>query len=187
MEHSYVPTFWSTQQIWPRKELLRYKVMFDRAWNVQLGIKLLKFNYPTLTVMRGVEHTVLLFFNDVSKIPILHKMIAHHKAIYNIFVSDLYHKPHFIFELKPQDFLNRNIGIFSGNDTRMAVYFVGMHRDLRMWKVLQYSILSAEFSSMTTNSELSKDVRYIHNNKSWDRFYLLLKPIFPCLRVTWLE
>ena len=38
---------------------------------MQLGGGNLKVNDPKLTVMRGVEQTVLLFFNDVSKIPIV--------------------------------------------------------------------------------------------------------------------
>ena len=38
-------------------------VMFGGSLNVQLGGKLLKVHYPKLTVMRGFEHTVLLFFN----------------------------------------------------------------------------------------------------------------------------
>ena len=36
-------------------------VMFHGAYNVKLGEKLLKVHYPKLTVMRGVDHTVLLF------------------------------------------------------------------------------------------------------------------------------
>ena len=46
-------------------------VMFDGDSNVQLGGKLLKVNYSKLTVIRGVEHTGWLFFNDVSKIHIV--------------------------------------------------------------------------------------------------------------------
>ena len=46
-------------------------VMFDGASNVKLGGKLLKVHYPKLALMRGVEHTVSLFFNDVSNIPIV--------------------------------------------------------------------------------------------------------------------
>ena len=61
-------------------------IMFDGASNVQLGGKLLKVHYPKLTVMRGVEHTVSLFFNDVSKIPIVNQMISAHKMIYNFLV-----------------------------------------------------------------------------------------------------
>ena len=56
-------------------------IMFDGASNVQLGGKLLKVHYPKLTVMRGVEHTVSLFFNDVSKIPIVNQMISAQKMI----------------------------------------------------------------------------------------------------------
>ena len=37
--------------------------MFDGASNVQLGDELIKYNYPKLAVIRGVEHIVYLFFN----------------------------------------------------------------------------------------------------------------------------
>ena len=117
--------------------------MFDGASNVQLGGRLLKVQYPKLTVMRGVEHTVSLFFNDVSKTPIVNQMISAHKMIYNNFGSGIYHKPHSIFKSKSQELQNMNIGLFSGNETGMAGYFMGMHRDLRMRKVIQANILSA--------------------------------------------
>ena len=48
--------------------------------------------------MLWIEHTVLLFFNDVSKIPVVNKMITAHKAIYNLFGPGKYHKPHYIFK-----------------------------------------------------------------------------------------
>ena len=56
--------------------------MFDGDLNVQLRARLFKVNDAKLIVMRGVEHIVLLFFNDVSQIPIVHKTISSHKAIY---------------------------------------------------------------------------------------------------------
>ena len=77
--------------------------------------------------MRGVEHTVSLFFNDVSKIPVFNQMITAHKAIYKLFGSGIYHKPHSIFKSKLYEFHNRKIGLFSVNDTSMAGYFIGMH------------------------------------------------------------
>ena len=58
-------------------------VMFDVASNVQLSGELLKIHYPKVSVMHGIEHTVSLFFNDVSKIPVVNQMIITHKAIYN--------------------------------------------------------------------------------------------------------
>ena len=74
--------------------------MFDGASNVQLAGELLQIRYPKITVMCGVEHTVSLFLNDVSKIPVVNQMIRSHKAIYNLFGSGIYHKPHSIFKSK---------------------------------------------------------------------------------------
>ena len=110
---------------------------------MQLAGKLLRVHYPKLTVMCGVEHIVSLFFGDVSKIPIVNQIISAHKMIFNIFGSGIYHKTHYIFKSKSQEFCNRNIGLFSGNETRMAGYFMEMHRDLRMQKFLQATISSA--------------------------------------------
>ena len=45
------------KEIDPGKKLTNI-IMFDGAFNVQLGGKLLKVHYPNLKVMRGVEHTV---------------------------------------------------------------------------------------------------------------------------------
>ena len=112
--------------------------MFDEASNVKLAGRLLKLRYLKLTVMHGVENTVLLFFNDVSKITIVDQMISAHKMIYNIFGSGIYHKPDSILKSKSQEFHNRNIFIFSVNETIMSGYITGMHRDLHMRKVLQY-------------------------------------------------
>ena len=63
-------------------------VMFDGASNVQLAWRFLKVHYPKFTVMRGFDH-IVSFFNDVSKIPIVNKIISAHKMIYNIFGSGI--------------------------------------------------------------------------------------------------
>ena len=78
--------------------------MFDGDLNVQLGSILLKLHYPKLAFMCGIEHTVLLFFNYVSKIPILNQIMSSHKVIYNILGYGIYHKPHSIFKYKSQEF-----------------------------------------------------------------------------------
>ena len=64
---------------------------------------------------------------------------------------------------------------------------MGMHRDLRMWKFIQATISSVEFLSIPTTTKFTKSVKYIHDDKSWERCYLLLNIIFPCLRVPRLE
>ena len=84
--------------------------MFDRASNVQLDGELLKIHYTNISVMRGVEHTVSLFFNDVTKILVMNQMITDHKVIYNLFGSGIYHKPHYRFKSKSYKFHNTNIG-----------------------------------------------------------------------------
>ena len=161
--------------------------MFDGASYVQLGGTLLKVNYKNLTVMCGVEHTLSLFFNDVSKMPIVNQIISSHKMIYNIFGSGIYHKPHSIFKSKYQDFHNRKICLFSGNETRMAGFFMGMHRDLRMRNFLQAAISSTEFLIIPTTTKFTIAVKYIHDDKSWERCYVLLNTLFPCFRVLRLE
>ena len=79
--------------------------------------------------------------------------------IYNIFGSGIYIS-------KYKEFHNRNIGLFSVNETRIAGYFIVMDIDLRMRKVLQATILSTELISIPTNTKFVKTVRYIRDNKS---------------------
>ena len=55
--------------------------MFDGASNIKLGGDLLKNHYPKLTVMCEVEHIVSIFFDDVSKIPIVNHIIKYHKTV----------------------------------------------------------------------------------------------------------
>ena len=103
MEQSFVIIFESYNRIDPGKKLIDI-VIFDGASNAELGGRLLKVHYPKLTLMHGVEHTVSLFFNDVSMIPTVNQMISYHKIIYNIFGSSIYHKPHSIFKSNSKSF-----------------------------------------------------------------------------------
>ena len=73
-------------------------VMFDRASNIQLGGKLIKFHYPMLTVMRVAEQKESLFFNDAYKMTIVNQRIKYHEEIYNLFGSGIYKKPRSIFK-----------------------------------------------------------------------------------------
>ena len=82
-------------------------------------------------------------------------MTTTHKAMYNLFGSVIYHKPHSIFKSESYGFHNSNTGLFCRNDTRMAVYFIGMHRDMSTRKSILATFYSAEFSTMSLNSKLS--------------------------------
>ena len=121
-----------------------------------------------ITVMRGVENTLSLFYNDVSNF-FWNKMIIAHKSIYKLFGSGIYHKPHSIFKSKWHEFHNSNIVLFSGNTISMFGYFIGMHRAMCMRKSLLATVSSAQFNSTSLNSKLSKVVSYIQDNKSWER------------------
>ena len=74
--------------------------MFDGVSNVQLAGELMKIHYLKVSVIRGVENAVSLFFNDISKIPVVNHMITAHKVICNLFGSAIYHQPHSIFKSK---------------------------------------------------------------------------------------
>ena len=56
-----------------------------------------------------------------------------------------------------------------------------------MRKALLVTVSSYELNTMALNSKLSKVVSYIKDNKSWEKIYVLLKMLFPCLRVLHLE
>ena len=141
-------------------------VMFDGASNVQLYGKVLKIHDPKVLFMRGVEHTVSFSPNNVPKVTIVNKMITSHKEIYNLFGSGIYHKPHSIFKLKSYDFHNRNISLFSGNDTRIDGYLIGIQIDLRIITTLLTTVSSYELNTMSLNSKLSKVISYIQDNKA---------------------
>ena len=48
---------------------------------IQLAGELLQIRYPKITVMCGVEHTVSLFFNYVSKIPVVIVLISAEETV----------------------------------------------------------------------------------------------------------
>ena len=74
--------------------------MLGGSSNLQIAGELLKIHYPKVSVMRGFEHNVLLFFNDVSKIPVVNQMITDDMALYKLFGFGIYHKPYSIFKSK---------------------------------------------------------------------------------------
>ena len=112
---------------------------------MKLGGELLKSHYSKISIMRGVEHTVSLFFNYISKIPLVNQIITVHKEIYNLFGSDIYHKLRSIFKPKSYEFHNSNICLFIGSDTKKHAHE----------KKIIASVSSMEFSTMSLNSKIS--------------------------------
>ena len=52
-----------------------------------------------------------------------------------------------------------------------------------MQKILQATMSSAELLSIPNTTKFTKAVKYIPDDKLWEMCYVLLKIIFPCLRV----
>ena len=65
----------------------------------------------------------------------------------------------------------------------MTGCFIGMRRYLRMIKSLLVTFYSAKFKIMSLKSKPSKVVSYIQDNKSWEKIYVILKILFPCIWV----
>ena len=63
-------------------------------------------------------------------------MITTRKAIYNLFGSGIYQKIHYIFKSKSYEFHNKNLSLFSVNDTMMSGYFFGIHKYIFTRKLL---------------------------------------------------
>ena len=102
--------------------------MFGGDSNLQFGGYPLIVHYQKLTTLSGVEHTVSIVFVYVSKILIVNRMIRAHKALYNIFILNKFHKPHSLFIYKYYELRNRNIGLLSRNYIKMSGCFMGIHR-----------------------------------------------------------
>ena len=99
MEPLYELYFLSTHKIDPHNSITNV-VMFDGDSNVQIAGNVLKIHHLNISVICGVKHTVALFFNDVSKIPVANKIIRAHKAIYNLSGSGIYHRNSLYIQIK---------------------------------------------------------------------------------------
>ena len=111
--------------------------LFDGAGNIQKGGEILSVKYPRMTVLHGVEHVASLFFADLAKIKIVRVLILKQKRRYNTFGSGAIHGAHAIFKMQAKLFnKGKDIGLLRAADTRMAGYFMAMHRDLRMRRAL---------------------------------------------------
>jgi hypothetical protein len=93
--------------------------------------EILQVEFPRITVLHGAEHVVSLFFKDVATLSPVHHQIIRHRYIYRVFGSGSMHSPFALFRRHAKSF-NRGgtIGLLRAADTRMAGYFMAMHRDL---------------------------------------------------------
>jgi hypothetical protein len=166
----------------PDKQLIDC-VFFDGASNVQKAGKIIQVHYPRVMVLHGAEHVVSLLFKDLSNIQVVKHQIVHHRFIYRVFGSGAMHSTYALFQRHARAFNNgRPIGILQASDTRMAGYFMAMHRDLRLKQALQALVAGSDFISLKISK--SKDpTTTIRDELEYQRVFHLLRATFPALMI----
>jgi hypothetical protein len=109
--------------------------------------------------------------------------IVRHPFIYRVFGSGAMHSPYALFQRHARAFNNgRPIGLLQAYDTRMAGYFMVMHRDLRLKQVLQATVAGRNFISLKISK--SKDpTATIRDELEYQRVFHMLQATFPALMI----
>lgn len=76
----------------------------------------------------------------------------------------------------------RKIGLLRGAGTRMASWFYGMMRLLRLKQPLKATIHQQQFRDLTLNVSAKAAVHDIEDEKFWKCLYVLLRAVYPALR-----
>jgi hypothetical protein len=116
--------------------------------------------YPRTTVLHDAEYVVYLFFKDITKLVAVKNQILRHRFIYRVFGSGSMYPPyalfHKVFHKATKGFNNGlDIGLLRTSDTRMAGYFMEMHRDLRLKSALQEMVTSDGYIA---NTKIAKSI-----------------------------
>ena len=157
-------------------------IFFDGAGNVQKAGSLLQVRFPHTYTFHGAEHVVSLFFKDIASLEPVFKLILEEKKLYSVFVSGSNHSAFAPFSKQAQDLNNGwKIGLIKAADTRMAGYFMALHRSLRLKTALEATICSLPFRDLNLDHDHMTEI--VMNEKRWERIYLILKSTFSALRV----
>jgi len=94
-------------------------VLFDGASNVQKAGELLASLYHQIAVLYGVEHVMVLFFNDVFKNRELQTFIKISRIFYKVFGSGAMHIPYAAFQKHSKNHNNNGckIGLICASDS----------------------------------------------------------------------
>ena len=77
----------------------------------------------------------------------------------------------------------RAVGLLRGSGTRMALWFYAMMRMLRLRQPLTATIHQQKFVDLLLNDTVGAAVRDIKNDKFWKCMYVVLRAVFPALRL----
>jgi hypothetical protein len=77
----------------------------------------------------------------------------------------------------------RKVGLLWGAGTHMALWFYAMMQALRLKQLLSATIHQQKFVDLTLNNSVKAAVRDIKDEKFWKCIYMLLRAVFPALRL----
>jgi hypothetical protein len=165
----------------PQNKLLDC-VFFDGAGDVQKAGRILAAINPRITVLHGAEHVVLLFCK--GKAHSYKSGNLKYKFLYRVFGSGLMHQPYAVFTKEFNK--RRKIGLLCPADTRMAGYFIALHRLLRLQKPLEAAHLSHEWDSyqFPTNCKQQKEniTAIVTDPVFWHEVSTIVIGMFPVLQ-----
>ena len=162
-------------------------VFFDGAGDVQKAGRILAAINPRITVLHGAEHVVSLFCKDVAKLTPIKVVILKYKFLYRVFGSGSMHRPYAVFSKCAKEFnQGRKIGLLRPADTRMAGYFIALHRLLRLQKPLEAAQASHEWDSYqfpTKNKQQKEAIKAIVTDPVfWHEVSTIVIGMFPVLK-----
>jgi len=111
-------------------------------------------------------------------------MILKTCRLYNVFGSGANHGIYAQF-MSQSALANgrRKVGLLRGAGTRMALWFYAMIRALRLRQPLTATIHQQKFVDLNLNESAKAAVRDIKDDKLWKCIYILLRAVFPALRL----
>ena len=130
---------------------------------------------------------LLLVITSYHAVPVLtcvHQLLTLKTCrMYNVFGSGANHAIYAQFIAQTSAANNgRKIGLLRGAGTRMASWFYGMMRLLRLKQPLKATIHQQQFRDLTLNGSAKAAVHDIEDDKFWKCLYVLLRAVYPALR-----
>jgi hypothetical protein len=160
-------------------------VFFDGASNVQKAGRLLQAQFPRVHVQHCAAHSVSLFFSDLcKKLWEVRLLLVNYQRVYRMFGSGSMHSPYALFIQQSKNFnAGRKVGLIRAADTRMAGHIYAQCRLLRLREPLLATIASAAFKDLKLKKKAEKVESFLSNPEMWKAVYVLLRCLYPMLRV----
>jgi hypothetical protein len=126
---------------------------------------------------------LVVAFNAIAFLTLVQLLILKTCRMYNVFGSGANHAIYaqFIGQSSAAN-SGRKIGLLRGAGTRMASWFYGMMRLLRLKQPLKATIHQSQFRELNLNASAKAAVHDIEDEKFWKSLYVLLRAVYPALR-----